>query len=201
MQKRVEAPHPNRRTAATARGCRSAKTTPVVTVQEQSRTHPKTPAYEANPQRRKGSPHADADGPVLRSALPGARLFAPRGRGWSDKVADILGPFSVRPTRTRMVRCASTSRRVPGSSPHADADGPASPRSGRHDAAFAPRERGWSHFSPLSYCVRLGARLSLSILDAPHYAPHYAPHPCGEHFLCVVLGFWFRSPCSPLFDR
>jgi len=61
----VEAPCPNRYQAGTARDRRSVKATAVVTVREQSRTHPQPRVHGENPQRSECALHASVDGPEI----------------------------------------------------------------------------------------------------------------------------------------
>ena len=93
---------------------------------------------------RCGFPRASGDGPpyVPTGACMGS--FPPRERGWSPATQIWPGQPCVSPARAGMVPKLPSSRRWQWRFPRASGDGPLLRLAAALDAAFPPRERGWS---------------------------------------------------------
>ena len=72
------------------------------------------------------SPHARGDGPDTATPRDAAFSFSPRPWGWSVGMTWGTADQVVLPTPVGMVRNARRRCVMPGSSPHARGDGPAS---------------------------------------------------------------------------
>ena len=128
-------------------------------------------------------PRIRGDGPLRTQPLQQNQVFSPYSRGWSRKYREVRSIFAIFPVFAGMVRFRNSWTTRPQHFPRIRGDGPAEGRERKHESAFSPYLRGWSHPRVAEH-PRVAIFLVFAGMARPsstrNLSGQYSPRICGD---------------------